>query len=153
GAVVVTAADLAGLSGIRPLLHRPDYVPVSQPIFADGVVTFAGQPAAAVIAASRDEAEDLADQVFLDIEPEDAVVEIDAALASGARLVPPHAAGKVLVEGRIETKGFTAAVAGAAALIEIDVRSRRQNAAPLEARGGLASFDRRGGRVTLTASV
>src|SRR5262249_4101535 len=90
---------------------------------------------------------------FLDIEPEDAVVEIDAALASGAPLVHPHAAGNVLVEGRIETKGFTAAVAGAAALIEIDVRSRRQNAAPLEARGRLASLDRRGGRVTLTASV
>jgi carbon-monoxide dehydrogenase large subunit len=153
GAVVVTAADLAGVSGIRPLLHRPDYISVTQPILADGSVAFAGQPAAAVIAASREEAEDLAELVFLDIEPEDAVVDLDAALAHGAPLVHPRAAGNILVEGRIETKGFAEAVAGAAALVEIEVRSQRQNATPLEARGGHAAFDRRTGRVTLTASV
>ena len=126
---------------------------MTQPILAEGAVTFAGQPAAAVIAASREEAEDIAEQVFLDIEPEDAVVDLDAALAPGAPLVHPRAAGNVLVEGRIETKGFAEAVAGAAALVEIEVRSQRQNATPLEARGGLAAFDRRNGRVTLTASV
>ena len=153
GATVITIADLAGVAGLRPLLHRPDYVAVTQPILADGAVTFAGQPIAAVIASSRAEAEDIAEQVFVDIEPDDAVVDLDAAIAAGAPLVHPRAAGNVLVEGRIETKGFATAVAGARAIVEIAIRSRRQNATPLEARGGHASFDRRTGRVTLTASV
>ncbi|HET7717730.1 MAG TPA: xanthine dehydrogenase family protein molybdopterin-binding subunit [Bauldia sp.] len=153
GATVVTTAELAGVAGIRPLLHRPDYVAVTQPILADGAVTFAGQPIAAAIAETREEAEDVAEQVFVDIEPEDAVVDLDRALAPGAPLVHAHAAGNLLVEGKIETKGFAEALAGAAATVEIDVRSHRQNATPIEARGGLAAFDRRTGRVTLTCST
>lgn len=153
GATVVTAGDLAGVAGIRPLLHRPDYVPVEQPILAGSHVTFAGQPVAAVIAASREEAEDIAEQVFVDIDPEDAVVDVDAALASDAPLVHAHAAGNVLVEGKVETRGFAEALANAAAVVEIDVRSRRQSAMPLEARGGHAVFDRRTNRVTLTCST
>ena len=141
------------MAGIRPLLHRPDYVPVTQPILADGAVTFAGQAVAAVIGASREEAEDIAEQVALDIEPDDAVVDLDEAVAPGAALVHGHAAGNILVEARIETKGFAEAVAGAAAVVAVDVRSRRQNAMPLEGRGGHATFDARTGRVTLTASV
>jgi hypothetical protein len=91
--------------------------------------------------------------VFVDIDPEEAVVDLDAATMAGTAAVHERAAGNVLVEGRIETKGFAQAVGGAEAGIEIDVRWRRQNAAPLEARGGHAAFDRRSGRVTLTASV
>jgi aerobic carbon-monoxide dehydrogenase large subunit len=153
GATVLTAADLCGVSGIRPLLHRPDYVPVTQPILPAEAVTYVGQPVAAVVAASREEAEDVAEQVYLDIEPWDAAVDLDAATASGAPSVHERAPANVLVEGRFETKGFAASFARAAAMVEIDVRSRRQNAMPLETRGGHASFDRRTGRVILTASV
>jgi carbon-monoxide dehydrogenase large subunit len=153
GATVITAADLAGVAGIRPLLHRPDYVAVTQPILAGEAVSFSGQPVAAVIAATREAAEDIAEQVFLDIEPEGAIADLDAALAPGAPLVHPDAAGNILVEGRIETGGFATAMAEAAAVIEIDIRSRRQNATPLETRGGVAAFDRRTGRVTLTCST
>jgi carbon-monoxide dehydrogenase large subunit len=117
------------------------------------VVTFAGQPVAAVIASSREEAEDVAEQVFADIDSEDAVVDVDAALAPGAPLVHGQAPGNVLVEGKVETKGFAEAVADAATVVEIEVRSHRQNATPLEARGGHAAFDRRTGRVTLTCST
>ncbi|MGE4245177.1 MAG: xanthine dehydrogenase family protein molybdopterin-binding subunit [Parvibaculaceae bacterium] len=153
GVLVVTGAELAGVHPIRPLLHRPDYVPVAQPILPEKEVTFAGQPVAAVIAASREAAEDLAEQVFLDIEPGDAVVDARAALEQGAPAVHAQTAGNVLVEGRIETKGFADAFSGAAAIVEIETRSGRQSALPLEARGGFAQPDRRTGRVTLTASV
>jgi carbon-monoxide dehydrogenase large subunit len=106
-----------------------------------------------VIAATREEAEDIAEQVFVDIDVEDAVVDLDDALEHGAALVHSHAAGNILVEGRVETKGFAEAIAAGAAVVEIDVRSRRQNATPLEGRGGHAAFDRRTGRVTLTCST
>ena len=34
GATVLTAADLAGVKPIRPLLHRPEYVAIEQPVLA-----------------------------------------------------------------------------------------------------------------------
>ncbi|HWC94482.1 MAG TPA: xanthine dehydrogenase family protein molybdopterin-binding subunit, partial [Pseudolabrys sp.] len=63
GAWVVTAADLANVKPIKPMLHKFNYKPVAQPILADGVVRFVGEPVAAVIAASEQEAEDIVDQV------------------------------------------------------------------------------------------
>jgi carbon-monoxide dehydrogenase large subunit len=152
GATVFTAADLAGVQPIRPLLHRPDYVAIEQPVLAADRVRYVGEPVAAVIAASTAEAEDLAEQVVVELEPENAVVDIDAALAPGAPLVHPQAAGNVLVEGRIDT-GVAEVVARAAEVVEIEIRSRRQCALPLETRGAHAAFDGATGRVTLTASV
>jgi carbon-monoxide dehydrogenase large subunit len=152
GAIVFTAADLADVRPIRPLLHRPDYVAVEQPVLAANRVRYVGEPIAAVVAASAGEAEDLAEQVVVDLEPEDPVVDVDAALAPDAPLVHPQAPGNVLVEGRIDT-GVAAAFACAAEVIEIEIRSRRQCALPLEARGAHAAFDAATGRVTLTASV
>jgi carbon-monoxide dehydrogenase large subunit len=152
GASVLTASDLAGVRPIRPLLHRPDYVAIEQPVLASDRVRYVGEPVAAVIAGSAAEAEDLAEQVAVEFEPEDAVVEVDAALAPGAPLVHSQAAGNVLVEGRIDT-GAAAAFERAAEVVEIEIRSRRQCALPLEARGAHAAFDATTGRVTLTASV
>ena len=151
-AIVLTATDLAGVRPIRPLLHRPDYVAIEQPVLAADRVRYVGEPIAAVIAASAAEAEDLAEQVVVDLAPEDAVVDVDAALAPDAPLVHPQAAGNVLVEGRIDT-GAAAAFARAAEVVEIELRSRRQCALPLEARGAHAVLDATTGRVTLTASV
>jgi carbon-monoxide dehydrogenase large subunit len=152
GATVLTATDLAGVRPIRPLLHRPDYVAIEQPVLAAERVRYVGEPVAAVIAASAAEAEDLAERVVVELEPEDAVVDLDAALAPGAPLVHPQAVGNVLVEGRIDT-GAAAAFARAAEVVEIEIRSRRQSALPLETRGAHAAFDAATGRVTLTASV
>jgi carbon-monoxide dehydrogenase large subunit len=67
--------------------------------------------------------------------------------------VHAQAARNVIVEARVETAGLAAAQAGAHRLISIEVRSRRQNATPLEARAGHAVFDPRSGRVTLTCAT
>jgi aerobic carbon-monoxide dehydrogenase large subunit len=152
GATVLTAADLADVRPIRPLLHRPDYVAVEQPVLAADRVRYVGEPIAAVIGASAAEAEDLAEQVVVDLEPEEPVVDVDAALAPDAPLVHQQAAGNLLVEGRVDT-GVAEAFARAAEVVEIEIRSRRQCALPLEARGAHAAFDPATGRVTLTASV
>ncbi len=148
-----TATDLAGLKPIRPLLHRPDYVPVDQPILATDRVCYLGEPIAAVIGETPEQAEDLAAGVFVDIEPEGAVVDSDQALAPDAAAVHPQAAGNVLIEGKIRTPGVDAAFEAAAEIIEIEIRSHRQSAMPLEARAAHAAFDSASGRVTLTASV
>jgi carbon-monoxide dehydrogenase large subunit len=61
--------------------------------------------------------------------------------------------GNVIVKGTVETPEFATARAGADRLLRVDVRSRRQNATPLEPRGGHAAFDPATGRITLTCST
>src|SRR5258708_34915703 len=47
GVTIVTAAELAGVKPIQPLLHKFNYVPVRQPVLARDVVRFVGEPIAA----------------------------------------------------------------------------------------------------------
>ncbi len=53
GAMVITAADLKGVKKITPMLHKFNYKPVGQPVLADGIVRFIGEPVAAVVAQVR----------------------------------------------------------------------------------------------------
>jgi carbon-monoxide dehydrogenase large subunit len=66
--------------------------------------------------------------------------------------VHPQAQSNVLVEGALRTPGLDEAFAGAH-VIELDIRSHRQSASPMEGRGGHAAWERGARRVTLTASV
>ena len=82
---IITAAVLGDIKPICPSLDRPDYVPVAQPILASERVTYVGEPIAAVIADTAAEAEDLAEQVTVEIAAETPVVTLDQALAPGGR--------------------------------------------------------------------
>jgi len=153
GATVFTAADLQGVKPIRPVLNRPDYKAAGQPVLPADRVSFSGQAVAVVVADDAAAAEDAAEAVFVDIEPEDPVIDVDLALAEGASQVHPEAPGNVFVEGRMATPGLAAAFDTAAEIVSLELRSRRQSAMPMEPRGGVATFDPATGRVTLTASV
>ena len=153
GATVITAADLSAVKPIQPMLHKFNYVPISQPVLAKDVVRFVGEPFAAVVAASREEAEDIADLVEVDIEDMPAIVGAEAALAAGAPLVHDEAAGNVVVEGRLKTPGFDAKLMSAHRRIKVDIRSHRQNASPMEPRAAHATWDAASARVTLTCAT
>src|SRR5215510_12326745 len=153
GATIVTAADLAAVKPIQPLLHKFNYVPILQPVLARDVVRFVGEPVAAVVSSSREEAEDVADLVEVEIEELPAVVGVGAALARGAALVHAEAADNVVVEGRLKTPGFDAKVAAAHRRIKVDIRSHRQNALPMEPRAAHAAWDGASERVTLTCAT
>ncbi|MDB5653607.1 MAG: xanthine dehydrogenase, molybdenum binding subunit apoprotein, partial [Tardiphaga sp.] len=152
GAGIVTAADLKALKPIRPMLSKFAYVPVAQPILADGVVRFTGEPIAAVYAPAKDLAEDIADQIEVEITETPALIDGMEALAEGAPHVHDEAAGNVIVEGRITTPNFAEVWKTAHRVILVDGRSRRQNATPMEARAGHAAYDAATGRVTLTCT-
>src|SRR5262249_60696124 len=92
GAMVLTAAELAAVKPIRPMLHRFNYVPISQPVLAREVVRFVGEPIAAVVAATREEAEDVADRVEVTIEETPAGTGAAPAPTRGAPLGPAAAA-------------------------------------------------------------
>src|SRR5271166_3476476 len=158
GATVLTASDLissdlGAMKPIRPMLHKFGYVPIGQPVLANEVVRFVGEPVAAVVAATPGAAEDLAELVDVEIAETQAVMDARDALLPGACLIHAEAAGNVVVEGRVKTPGFDAAIASAHRRIEVTVRSRRQNALPLEPRAAHAAFDPASGRVTLTCTT
>jgi len=153
GANVVTAADLAAVKPITPALHKFGYVPIAQPVLAADLVRFVGEPIAAAIASTEAQAEDLADAVSVEIDASAAVTDARAALAGDAPLVHAHAARNLVVEGKVETPGFATAQSAAHRLVAIELRSRRQNATPLEGRAGHAAFDPVSERVTLTCAT
>ena len=152
-AAIITATVLGDVKPICPRLDRPDYVAVAQPILADERVTYVGEPIAAVIADTAAEAEDLAEQVAVEIAAETPVVTLDQALAPGAPLVHDIAPENTLIDARFETPEVAAALAAAHQVVEFTFTSGRQAAVPLEARGAVAAFDAATGRVTLSAST
>ncbi len=153
GAMLVTAADLADIKPIRPMLYKFNYRPVGQPVLADGVVRFSGEAVAAVVAPTEEEAEDIADEVALDIAETTPVIDARAALAAGAPQIHAETPGNVILEGVIETPDFGKVWGSAHKVVGIEARSRRQSAMPMEARGGHAAFDPVSGRVTLTCTT
>jgi len=153
GALVITAADLAGVKPICPMLHKFNYVPISQPILAQEFVRFVGDPIAAAIAESVEEAEDLADLVEIEIEEAPAVIDARDAVTPGAPRVHAQAEANTVVEARFKTAGYDSAAANAHRSIECTIRSRRQSALPLEPRAAHAAWDRTSGRLTLTCTT
>ena len=156
GSLVFTINDLdaSGVGEIASELYRPDFVKAPQPLLARGRVRFVGEPVAVAVAASPEEAEDLAEHVELDIQPTQAVADIASALAEGAQPVHPEVAdSNVVVSGAFATPGLSEALKTAHLVVEMDIVSGRQCALPLEGRGSRAETDPASARTTLYASV
>ncbi len=90
---VYTAADLGAYWQPGPLLVPPPPVkdlvfnPRTQVPLAKDKIRHSGEPIAVVVAESRYQAEDAAEQVFVEVEMLPAVVDIEHALDPGAPLV------------------------------------------------------------------
>ena len=122
GVPVIRASDL-GSRPIKPMLYKYNYRPVEQPILADEVVRFVGEPIAAVFAPTPAQAEDAADRVEIEIAELPAVSDARAALRLDAPAV--HATGNLAVEGQFKTAGFDEAVAKAYRRIRFAAESHR----------------------------
>ncbi|HSM40735.1 MAG TPA: xanthine dehydrogenase molybdopterin binding subunit [Afifellaceae bacterium] len=82
-ACVLTAADVPGVNDASPING-------DDPVFADGVVHYAGQSVFAVAADSLEQARAAAGLVRVEYDPLPAIVTVDDALAADADLLPPH---------------------------------------------------------------
>ncbi len=89
GVMLVTAADITALRPIVPMLHKFKYAPIAQPILAREVVRFVGEPVAAVVADSREAAEDLAECATVEIEETPPLVTTLSRAASRPRISTP----------------------------------------------------------------
>jgi xanthine dehydrogenase large subunit len=79
---VITAADIPGMNDVGPIV-------ADDPIFAERVVQFAGQPIFAVAATSVNAARRAVRHARLDIAPLPAILTIDEALAAQSYVLPP----------------------------------------------------------------
>ena len=156
GAPVLTAESFGGIRTMCARLDRPDFVALETPVLASDAVRHPGEPVAMVVAGSRAEAEDLAEQVIVDIDATRPV--LDAAAATDPAAPTVHAGldmpmgNNVVLDARFGTEGVDAAFESADEIVALDIRAHRQNALPIEARGALAAHDAGTGRTTLTAA-
>jgi xanthine dehydrogenase large subunit len=81
---ILTATDIPGVNDCGPIVH-------DDPVLADGVVHYLGQPVFAVLATTRDLARRAAAQAssVLRLEPRPAVLNLREAHAQGQHLAPP----------------------------------------------------------------
>jgi len=150
GVVTVVTGDdpVFARHRLRARSALPGYVETEQPVLAWPTARFCGEALAAVVAVDRYVAEDGAALVVVDAEPLAAAVDaLDA--RKGAATVHDGAPDNVLLARRFEQGDVDAALAGAAVTIERAFRTNRQTAAPLEGRGGVASWSAAEGKLTL----
>ena len=152
---VYTAHDLGEFWQPGPLLVPPP--PVEQLEFhqrtqvplAKEKVRHAGEAVVMVVAESRYIAEDALDDIFVDYEPLDAAVDLEAALAADAPLVHEDLARNVSAKV-VQTKGSWAqAEAEADTVIRRRLLYDRGTAAAMENRGIVASWDDKSQQLTI----
>jgi carbon-monoxide dehydrogenase large subunit len=150
-----TMADLrtdgVGHIPFPPLFKRADGSPMAAPLrtpLAEGKVFYVGQPVAAIVAATRVQAQDAAELVSVDYEDLPCVVDAKAAIEAGAPLVWPEASGNVAAEAAYgEKAAVQAAFAKAAHVTTLELHNQRVIAMALEPRACIAVHEN--GRTTL----
>jgi carbon-monoxide dehydrogenase large subunit len=119
---VYTAGDLGDYCKPGPILVSPPPIPghvfhpCTQLPLARDKVRYVGEPVAMIVAESRYVAEDAAADVLVDVDPIDAVVDLEAALAPGAPLVHPHLPSNAAAHV-VQRKGDYAGIRESAALV------------------------------------
>ena len=149
---VFTAADLASVAGIRADSGLSGFRSSIQPILATGKVLHVGEPIAACLATSRARAEDLAEQVQLDLEELPAVADMLRARDPSSPLVHEHWAENVFLETSVDV-GFADAVSSAVAVFHTTLQTARQCMAPIEGRGVVAVWDNQAEQLVVTTST
>jgi CO/xanthine dehydrogenase Mo-binding subunit len=154
------ARALGGVRGVITANDAPDcmagWILKDQRLFAHDVVRFEGEPIAAVVAETVEQAKAAVAAIDLRIEPGEVVGDIESALAAGAPLVHPgwetyepaipedyprhgNVAGEMVYDP--DPDAVAAAFAAADIVVEDEYRASRQYQAYLEPKSALASYE------------
>ena len=148
-----TSAQLGDLNGLSAISSLPGYQNHVQPLIASEVVRYVGEIVAIALGESRHEAEDLADQVLVDVEPLPAVITIAEAIATGAPLANDSIADNVFHRETIAAGDLDAARQRASVVFAERFETARCSGVPLEPRGALACWDEDRERLTIWTST
>jgi aerobic carbon-monoxide dehydrogenase large subunit len=152
-AQVLTAASL-GDPYLLALLERDEFVPTRMPILAGDTVRFVGEPVAMVIADDAYRAEDAAELVEVDWDPQPAVATIEDAKAAQAPRLHEQAVGNRLVDLLMfDDERLPGIFADAHVTVSAYVTSARVAALPLEGRACLAEWDDRDDQLLMHVST
>jgi carbon-monoxide dehydrogenase large subunit len=142
---VARVFTLADISPINILQAGPELAAFRHgpyPPLADERVRYVGQPIAACLGPTRAQAEDLADQVALDMEELPAVVDCVAAMRPGSARLFDAWPDNAFIASTVN-EGDVASLASAPIRLRRQFRTNRQATVSLECRGVLAYWDHR----------
>ncbi|MEN8145574.1 MAG: xanthine dehydrogenase family protein molybdopterin-binding subunit [Gemmatimonadota bacterium] len=132
-----------------PPIERLEFHEATQVPLARDKVRHVGEPIAMVVARSRYEAEDALALIHVDMEPLEAVVDLEAALTDESPQLHEHLESN-LAAHVIQEKGDYAAVADKAPhVIKRRFHFDRGASAPMENRGVVADWDAKSGELTV----
>ena len=152
---VVAALDGSDLGArrIHATVSHPALRPCGQPILAEGVVRYVGEPIAVVAAEDRAAAEDAVAAALIDYEPLAAVPSAEAAVASGAPLLHPDLGDNLAATFDVVVGEPEAAFARADHIVRGRFYVQRYTGMPLEPRGVAAAWDAGRQRLTIWSST
>jgi carbon-monoxide dehydrogenase large subunit len=151
---VFTSDDLAGVTNpIRATSRMAAYQSTELLGLARDKVRHVGEPVVAVVATSRYLAEDALAHIELELEPLDAIVDVEQAAGDGAPLLHDEMSSNVLAERTFARGDVAAALAGAAVRVGARFRVRRKTPVAIEARVYAAEYDRGTRSLTLHSST
>src|SRR6185437_3447570 len=154
---VFTGADLAADNvGGLPCgwqIHNKDGSPMAErphPVLATGKVRHVGDPVVVVIAETKQQAKDAAEQIAIDYQDLPAAASLRDAIAPGAALVHDDVPGNICYDWHIGDKALVdAAFAKAAKVVRLDLLNNRLIPNAMEPRAALGDFDTSNGDFTL----
>src|SRR5207248_5856488 len=115
---------------------------VPQPLLAEDKVRYVGEPVALIVAESRDQALDAAEQVVVEYSPLPSITTGASARASGAPLLAPEVPGNLCFEWRTgDSAGAEAGFAEAAHIVSLNITNHRIVTNPMEPRGVVARYN------------
>lgn len=153
GCHVFSAHDFPDIGPIRAVPRVPGFKASDFPIFATGKVRYVGQPIAICLAPTRAEAEDIAQQILVDIEELPAIVDMREAVDRKDTLLHDAWGDNVFIDREISGGDIDAARAAAEVTVTNEFRLNRHAAVPLECRAALAVWDDRRDELTLNLST
>ena len=157
---VLTAEDIRadGLQPLRPTAEAnvqtgEPFAFALQPVLAEGKVRYAGEPVALVVAETRTQALDAAEQVIVNYAPLPAVTTAAATRTRSAPELSAEVPGNVCLDWRTgDTAAVAAAFAAAAHVVELRLDNHRIVTNPMELRGVIGVWDEEAGRYTAYVS-
>jgi aerobic carbon-monoxide dehydrogenase large subunit len=124
-----------------------------QPLLAHDKVRHVGEALAVIVAETRDEAEDAAELVTLDLDALAAVVDPEAALRPGSPVVHDRYDTNLIGAFTVGKGDAAGALAGAPHRLQRRFYHHRYAAVPLECRGVVSEYDRRTDSLTHWSST
>jgi aerobic carbon-monoxide dehydrogenase large subunit len=158
---VITGADLVA-AGVKPMPGAPafkraggaDGATPPRRALAHGRARFVGEPVAAVIAETLQQARDAAEAVMVDYGDLPMVVDLKGAAAEGAPLLCDEGTGNIAAEVRYGSADATAAAfAKASHVVKLDIINQRVAALTIEPRTVSVDHDAATGRLLIRMST